>query len=90
MTLPALLFGFMVATLMGAALHLWRGGNLGRLILDVILAWIGFWIGHFIGDALGWQFASVGALHLGTGIRIGAVFLALGYWLSLVKDGSRP
>jgi hypothetical protein len=85
MTLPSLIFGIILSSLYGAGFHLIRGGNLGRLVLYLILAWAGFWAGHFLGGALGWTFASVGPLHIGTATLGSLLFLLVGYWLSLVE-----
>lgn len=85
MTIPSILIGFVISSLYGVAFHLWRGGGLGRLILYIILAWIGFWIGHFLGNYLGLSFASLGPLHLGTATLGSALTLGFGYWLSLVE-----
>lgn len=85
MTLPALLFGFLVSTFLGAAFHLWKNGGLGRLLLYLILAWIGFWIGHIAGQQLGWTFFSVGPLRFGMAILSSIVVIGLGHWLSLIK-----
>ena len=63
MTIPALVFGFLISTLMGAAFHLWKDGGFGRLLLYVLLAWIGFWGGHILANSLGWTFGSIGPLH---------------------------
>ena len=56
-----------------------------RLILYIILAWIGFWIGHLAGNALDWTFFSLGPLRLGTATLGAAITLGVGYWLSLVE-----
>lgn len=85
MTIPALILGFLVATLMGAAFHLWKDGGFGRLLLYVLLAWVGFWGGHILANSLGWTFGSVGPLHFGMAILVGAATLYAGYWLSLIK-----
>lgn len=85
MPLPTILFGFLVASLIGVMFHLWKGGGIGKIILYVILSWIGFWGGHFVGNALGWNFGNVGALKLGVAILGNALILGIGYWLSLVK-----
>jgi len=85
MTLPSFLLGIVISSLYGAIFHLWRGGGLGRLILYIILAWIGFWIGHFVGNALNWTFFSLGPLRLGTATLGTLIFLGVGYWLSLVE-----
>lgn len=85
MTIPALLFGFLVSTLMGAVFHLWKDGGLGRLLLYVVLAWIGFWGGHILANSLGLTFGSIGPLRLGMALLVGAVTIFAGYWLSLVN-----
>jgi hypothetical protein len=86
MTLPALLFGFLVSTLLGAVFHLWKGGSLGRLVLYLLLSWIGFWAGHLLGSRLGWTFFSIGPLHLGMAMLVGAVALYGGNWLSQINN----
>jgi len=85
MTVPALLFGILVSTLMGAALHLLAGGSLWRLGAFILVAWVGFWAGHVLGGNLGWTFLGVGPLNLGAALLGGLVALLIGYWLSLVQ-----
>ncbi|MCL4560438.1 MAG: hypothetical protein M1281_07485 [Chloroflexi bacterium] len=85
MTLPAFLFGFLASTLYGAAFHLWRGGSLPRLALYLALSWVGFGLGHFLGERLSWTFFNIGPLNLGMATLGSLVFLAAGYWLSLVQ-----
>jgi hypothetical protein len=86
MTLPALLFGFLLSTAYGAAFHLWRGGSAGRLLLDLFLAWSGFAAGQILGDWLGLSFARLGPLHVGLGSIGSLVFLFLGHWLSQTPE----
>ena len=85
MTVPAFLLGFLVSTLMGAVFHLWKDGGLGRLLLYLILAWVGFGVGHILGNQMGWTFGSIGPLRFGTAILVAVVTIFLGYWLSLVN-----
>lgn len=85
MTIPALVFGFLVSTLMGAAFHIWKDGGLGRLLLYIILAWVGFWGGHYLATRIGLTFASIGPLRLGAGVLVAAVTIFVGYWLSLIN-----
>jgi uncharacterized membrane protein YeaQ/YmgE (transglycosylase-associated protein family) len=85
MTVPAFIFGMLISTLYGAAFHLFRGGGLGRLILYILLGWIGFWAGHALADKFDWTFASLGPLHLGTATIFCFLFLLIGNWLSLVE-----
>jgi len=85
MTLPAFLFGFLLSTLYGAAFHLWRGGNAGRMLLYLLLAWGGFWVGQIAAARLNWTFLSFGPLHIGMATLVSFIFLGLGYWLSLFE-----
>jgi len=89
MSLPTLLFGFLISTLMSAVFHLLRGGGAGRLMLYLILGWVGFWAGHFLASYFGWTFGSIGPLHLGLAVLVGLIFLVIGYWLSLVEVEAR-
>ena len=82
MTVPSLLFGILVSSLMGAAMHLLFGGSLGKLVLYIFLSWLGFWSGHFLGSQLDWTFFSIGPLRLGTALLGSAILLSLGYWLT--------
>ena len=86
MTLPAVLFGILVSTLMGAIFHLWKNGGFGRLILYLILAWTGFWIGHLLANHFGLTFGSVGPLRFGMGLLVGIGALFAGHWLSLIRQ----
>jgi hypothetical protein len=90
MNIPALTFGFMIASLAGAAFHLWQGGGLGRLLLYLVLAWVGFWVGHGIGGGLGWEFGRLGTLNLGMAVLGMVITLGLGYWLSLFQEIGEP
>ena len=85
MTIPSIIIGIVISSLYGVAFHLWRGGGLGRLILYIVLAWIGFWIGHIIGNSQGWTFVSLGPLRLGAATVGSIITLGFGYWLSLVE-----
>lgn len=85
MLLQNILLGFILATLYGAAFHLYKGGSIWRLLLYIAFAWIGFWGGHFIADLLGWTFLRVGTLNIGMATLTCLLVLVLGYWLSLVQ-----
>jgi len=82
-SLPAILLGFLISSLIGSAFHLIFGGNSGKLIYYLILSWIGFWIGQALANILGWEFLSLGQLHLGMAVLLSVIFLAIGYWLGL-------
>jgi len=81
MTIPALLFGFIIASLYGALFHLVRGGRPARLFLFMTLSWLGFALGHIVGNWRGWILFPVGPLNFGAA-TIGSI-LALA--LSLVN-----
>lgn len=85
MSIPTLVLGLILSTLYGALFHLWRGGNAGRLLLYLILAWIGFWLGQIIGNYLNLTFDLIGLLHIVIATLGSLIFLAIGYWLSLIQ-----
>ncbi len=93
LTLPTLLFGLVIALLIGALFHLWRGGGGGRLLLYLALSVAGFAAGHFLAVWRGWSFLRIGSLEAGVAAIGSLLFLAVGEWLSLVNmtppDGSQ-
>ena len=89
MSLPILLLGFILATLYGAGFHFWRGGGAGRLLLYMMLSWIGFWLGHGVFSIQGWQVVQVGTLHVGGGTLGSAILLLVGLWLSQIQQKGR-
>lgn len=64
MNVPALIFGFLLATAAGLIYHLIRGGPLSRLALYLASAWMSFAAGHIVGGWLGLTFLRLGALNL--------------------------
>jgi hypothetical protein len=84
MTFPAIIFSFFVASLFGSLLHLWRNGGLFRMVLYLVLSWIGFFGGQLIAQSLSIHFLDLGTIHLGMGILGSLLLLGLGYWLSLI------
>lgn len=85
MTLPAMILGFLVSTILGAILHLVLGGGFGRLLLYLFLGWVGFWAGQGIASYLGWSFDRLGQLHLMTDSVFCVLFILVGYYLSLIQ-----
>ena|SRR5688572_1466176 len=86
MTLPALLFAFLLALLYGAVYHLIRNGGFWRLILYFILSLIGFTLGHFLGLWRGWVFIPIGSLNLGMSSLGSLIILIFGDWLSRIES----
>lgn len=74
MTIPALLFGLVVASLYGALFHVVRGGGPARLFWFMALSCLGFVLGHSIGSWNRWIFFPVGPLNFGAA-TIGSIFL---------------
>lgn len=90
MSIPTLFLGLILSTLYGSIFHLWRGGNAGRVFLYLVLAWVGFWLGHLIGNYLDVSFDLIGQLHIVLATLGSLIFLAVGYWLSLVQVETKP
>jgi hypothetical protein len=85
MSLPAIIFGVVLSSAYGTAFHFWKGGSLAKLILYVILAWLGFWLGNYVGTLLKWTIAPFGQLNIGMATLGSAVFLFVGEWLGRVE-----
>ncbi|MBN1302949.1 MAG: hypothetical protein JXA13_00835 [Anaerolineales bacterium] len=85
MTIPALLLGFLVSTLLGVIFHLIVNGGIGRMALYILFSWIGFWIGHLTNWMFGWAFFVLGSLNLGMAVLGSIIIMLVGYWLSLVE-----
>lgn len=82
MNYTSILFGFVCATLLGAAFHLWRGGKLGKLLLHLVASWSGFIGGHWAASSLNWNFDLLGQIHLLFGCLGSLVFIIVGNFLS--------
>lgn len=88
MNISSYLFGFILATLLGALFHMWRDGGIGRLLLYLLLSWVGFLVGHWAAKSLGFDFMSVGPVYLAGGILGSIAFLFLGHWIGHVDSES--
>ena len=85
MTIPTLIFAFLLASLLGALYHLIRNGGLGRLFLDLILSWVGFSLGHFLGMWQGWSLYPLGGLDLGLSVPASLILLVGVDWISRLR-----
>lgn len=85
MTLPAFIFGMLIAAFYGSVFHLIFNGGLIRLLLFLVLSVIGFWAGQLVADLLGWKFLMVGPLALGVASPGSLLFLILGLWLGMIN-----
>lgn len=88
MTLPAILFGLLIALLCGALYHLIRDGGFWRLLFYLFLSMLGFVGGHLLGLWRGWVWIPLGQVNLGLSTLGSVVLLLLGDWLSHVE--ARP
>jgi hypothetical protein len=61
---PTLIFGFIVATLFGAAFHLVFGGDARRLALFLLGGWTGFGLGHVAGVLFAIDILNIGTLRI--------------------------
>jgi len=89
MSLPSLLFAWLIASLYGALYHLVRGGGAGRLFLFILLAWVGFASGQFLGLWRGWVLFPLGQVNLGLGTLASLLALLSGDLLSRNRAKSR-
>ena len=85
MTIPALLFGLLIALLYGAVYHLIRGGGFWRLFLYLGLSLFGFVAGHLIGLWRGWAWIPLGSINFGLSSVGSIIILFLGDWLSRME-----
>lgn len=85
MTLPAILFGLVVAFLAGALFHALRGGGGWRLLLHLGLGAAGFALGQGISIWFGFILLRFGVLDLGMGVIGSLVLIGVGDWLSRIK-----
>ena len=79
---PAFTFGFILATLTGAIFHLIFGGDIRRLALYLICAWIGFTLGHLAGVIFGIDSFNVGTLRALPAFMGAIIALVVAYSLS--------
>ena len=84
MTIPILIFAFLIASLLGALFHLIRDGGPGRLFLNLLLSWIGFALGHFLGLSRRWSVFPLGGIDLGLSIPGGLILLIGVDWISRI------
>ena len=86
MTLPGALIAFVIASAFGLLYHLFRDGGFSRLILYLIVAWVGFFAGHGLGELLGWNAVRLGSLN----ILPAAITTCVALIVAEVLAGPRP
>jgi len=85
MTLPAILFGLVMAFSAGALFHVVRGGNGWRLLLNLVLSALGFALGQAAGIWFGVVLYKFGVLDIGMAAAGSVALLVIGDWLSRIK-----
>jgi hypothetical protein len=85
MTLPSLLFGLVIALMLGALFHAVRGGNGWRLLFNLGVSAFGFALAQWLGIQFGWVFYQFGALDIGLGLVGGILCLVGADWLSRIE-----
>jgi hypothetical protein len=70
-----MVLALLLATAYAAAFHLLIGGPARRLLIYIVVAWLGFTLGHFIGQAVGIDLLKLGPLYL--------LSASIGSWLAL-------
>ncbi len=88
MTIPAFVFAFLSASLLGALYHLIRDGGLGRLFLYLLFSWVGFALGHYVALWQEWNLYPMGQFDLGMSALGSLIFLVGGDWVSRLRIGS--
>jgi len=88
MNIVTTLFGWLMATLLGALFHLWRDGGFWKLLLYIGLSWAGFWAGNWAAGAWGVHILDIGALHFGLALAGSIIFLFLGHWISQIGEAA--
>jgi ABC-type dipeptide/oligopeptide/nickel transport system permease component len=81
MTLPAFLFGCLIAILLGSLFHLWRGGSFWHIVLYILFSIAGFWLGHLIASIFHIQIWNIGPIRFGPSLLFDIMFLFLAQWL---------
>lgn len=89
MTFPTVVLGLIMATLFGAAFHIWRGGDLRRLTLYLAASWLGFAVGHLAGAWAGLDLLQIGTLNVTTATAGSGLALFLTHWLAIAGDTGR-
>ena len=77
MTIHSILLGITLATFMGAAFHLLRGGSIHRLGLHLLASNLAFFIGHLLSELIQWRFIRIGAINLFPAILAALIALIL-------------
>ena len=79
---PVIIFGCLIAGLVGSLIHLFFGGKPLRMILSITFSTAGFWIGEILGDRFSIAFFEYGPMNTGPALVACVIFGLIGYWIS--------
>jgi hypothetical protein len=82
MTIASIILGFLIASIPACVVNFFVAGNLRKLVILNVFAWVGFWMGQLIANWRGWSFLKVGPIILGVDLLAAIVFIGLGFWLT--------
>jgi fucose permease len=85
-TASSLVLALLLATAYGSLFHFLIGGPTRRLLLYILVAWIGFIIGHFVGQILVVNWLKLGPLYLFSA-SLGAWIALFGSWWLANRTG---
>lgn len=88
MTLSALLLAFLFSSVLGLLFYVIVGGRGWRILLYLVLSWIGFALGNGLGGAIGWEVLQVGPVNTIPATFGSLILLLLGWWLGKVQNKS--
>jgi len=83
--IPGLGLILLISMVIALVTHLWRGGNLLRLVMLMIFSFLGFIVGQWMGNAFQSKFFLVGWVQMGWGSIIAILTSVVGAWLTEMK-----
>ena len=87
MTLPAFLYGCLIAVLMGSLFHLWKGGGFWHIVMFLLFSIAGFWLGHLAAVYFDVDLWNVGPIRFAPALLLSVVFLFIARWLFHFNSG---
>lgn len=81
-TASSLVLALLLATAYAALFHFLVGGSTRRLLMYIIVSWIGFAAGHFLGQILLIDWLKLGPLYLFSASAGSWIALIASWWLA--------
>jgi hypothetical protein len=83
--IPALILCLVLASIYGAAFHMWQGRSLRDLVFFWLAAVVGFASGQVVGQLLDLIPLTIGQVHIVEATLIAFLFLIIARWLRQEK-----